>query len=171
MNRSSARTKNRSLQALALGLGLVAAAGRGATPCNAPEYRAFDFWLGQWTVTTPDGKVAGSNRIESEYDGCVLHERYTAGKFRGESLNIYDPGRGVWHQTWVDNQGTLLLLEGGLVQDAMILEGQTAGAEGQVVRHRITWTPGADGSVRQFWQTTNTAGEWETAFDGRYTRQ
>ena len=122
-------------------------------------------------MTTPDGKLAGSNRIESEYDGCVLHERYSAGKFRGESLNTYDPGRGVWHQTWVDNQGTLLLLEGGLVQDAMILEGQTAGAEGQVVRHRITWTPDADGSVRQFWQTTNAAGEWETAFDGRYTRQ
>ena len=171
MSRTHAVTNTAYLQALTLGLALLASASQGATPCAAPAYRAFDFWLGQWTVTTPDGKVAGANRIDSEYDGCVLHERYTAGKYRGESLNTYDPGRGVWHQTWVDNQGTLLLLEGGLVNDAMILEGQTKNADGQVVGHRITWTPGADGSVRQLWQMTNTEGAWETAFDGRYTRQ
>ncbi len=140
--------------------------------CTAAEHRQFDFWLGEWRVTTPDGKLAGINRIERVYDGCVLHERYGNGRgYRGESLNMYDPGRKVWHQTWVDNTGTLLLLEGGLKDGRMVLEGTTTAAEGVVTRHRITWTPNADGSVRQFWESTDAKGAWTTAFDGLYTRE
>jgi hypothetical protein len=43
-----------------------------AAPCDAPAHREFDFWLGEWEVRTPDGKLAGTNRIEREHDGCVL---------------------------------------------------------------------------------------------------
>jgi hypothetical protein len=142
-----------------------------AAPCKSPAHRQFDFWLGRWSVHTPDGKLAGSNVIETEYEGCVLHERYsTARGFRGESLNTYDVGRKVWHQTWVDNDGTLLLLEGGIKAGSMVLEGQTRDAAGKVTRHRISWTPNADGSVRQHWESTDANGQWTTAFDGRYTR-
>src|SRR4051812_17556363 len=81
--------------------------------CDTPAHRGFDFWLGHWEVRTPDGKLAGTNRIEREYDGCVLHERYATPRgYSGESLNIYDASRKLWHQTWVDSTGTLLLLEG-----------------------------------------------------------
>jgi hypothetical protein len=143
-----------------------------AGPCDAPAYRAFDFWLGEWQVRTPDGKLAGTNRIEREYDGCVLHERYTTGRgYSGESLNTYDPGRTRWHQTWVDNSGTLLLLDGTLREGKMVLEGETRSADARVTRHRITWTPNADGSVRQLWESTGTDGQWTIAFDGLYTRK
>lgn len=153
-------------------LGVVAAASAIAEPCDAPEHRQFDFWLGEWEVRTPDGKVAGTNKIEREYDGCVVHERYATGRaFKGESLNAYDAGRRVWHQTWVDNQGTLLLLEGGLQGSSMVLAGQIVSIDGQPVKHRISWTPNADGSVRQHWETTDEKGQWRTAFDGRYTRK
>jgi hypothetical protein len=77
----------------------------------------------------------------------------------------------VWHQTWVDNQGTLLLLEGGMRSGSMVLEGQSTAADGQLTRHRISWTPNADGSVRQHWESTDAKGQWSTAFDGRYTRK
>ena len=83
---------------------------------------------------------------------------------------MYDAARQVWHQTWVDSSGTLLLLEGGLRGKSMVLEGQTRGADGQVTRHRITWTPNPDGSVRQHWESTDTQAQWRTAFDGLYTR-
>jgi len=158
---------------LALGLALGAVvAGAAAAACEAAGHRAFDFWLGEWQVRTPDGKLAGVNRIESEYDGCVLHERYTTGRgYSGESLNVYDAARKLWHQTWVDTSGTLLLLEGGLRDGKMILEGQTTGTDAQVTRHRITWTPNPDGSVRQFWESTDAKGQWSTAFDGLYTRK
>jgi hypothetical protein len=65
----------------------------------------------------------------------------------------------------------LLLLEGGLRGGSMVLEGPGVGPDGSTVRHRITWTPNADGSVRQYWETTDAAGHWGTTFDGRYTRK
>jgi hypothetical protein len=158
--------------ALALALGCLAAGVWAAPACDAAAHRAFDFWLGGWQVRSPDGKLVGVNRIESEYGGCVLHERYTTGgSYSGESLNIYDAGRKVWHQTWVDSSGTLLRLEGGLHGRSMVLEGQTMGSDAELTRHRITWTPNADGSVRQFWESTDAKGQWRTAFDGQYTRK
>ena len=30
-------------------------------PCSAPEYRQFDFWLGEWEVQNPQGQVVGKN--------------------------------------------------------------------------------------------------------------
>lgn len=42
---------------------------------------------------------------------------------------------------------------------------------GQSRLHRITWTPNADGSVRQQWKSADSAGKWSTLFDGKYTRK
>lgn len=159
--------------ALAL-MALASAATAAAAPpaCGAAEHRQFDFWLGNWQVHTPDGKLAGTNRISSEYGGCVVHERYDTGRgYSGESLNIYDASRKLWHQTWVDTSGTMLVLEGGMRNGSMVLEGNSTNADGSISKQRITWTPNADGSVRQWWQSQDAKGEWTTAFDGKYTRQ
>jgi len=140
--------------------------------CEDAAHRQFDFWIGEWEVSTPDGKRVGTNRIDREYGGCVLHERYTTLRgYSGESLNMFDAGRQLWHQTWIDSDGTLLLLEGRFAGGRMTLEGQTTSAPGKVKKHRISWTRNADGSVRQFWESTDTSGAWITAFDGRYTRK
>ena len=162
----------RGLAAIALAVLAPAAGSLAAGTCDASEHRQFDFWLGAWEVHTPDGKLAGHNTISSEYGGCVLHERYSTGRaYSGESLNIYDPARKVWHQTWVDTSGTLLLLEGGLRAGSMVLEGKTVGADGKATKQRITWTPNTDGSVRQLWEATDAQGRWITAFDGKYTKK
>jgi len=143
-----------------------------ATPCSGTEHRQFDFWLGEWEVRGPAGRLTGVNRITNEYGGCVLHERYETDRgYRGESLNVYDPGRKVWHQTWVDSSGSLLVLEGGFRSNQMQLEGQVEAPDGKRTRHRITWTPNEDGTVRQLWESTNDKGEWTVAFDGKYTRR
>jgi hypothetical protein len=162
----------RPLLPLLVLLSALVARPASAAPCETPAHRQFDFWLGEWDVRTPDGKLAGTNRIEREYDGCVVHERYATGRgYSGESLNVYDASRGVWHQTWVDSSGMLLLLEGTFRDGSMVLEGETVADDGQVARQRITWTPGEDGSVRQHWQATDAEGRWITVFDGRYTRR
>jgi hypothetical protein len=141
-------------------------------PCSAPEHRQFDFWIGDWEVRGPQGRLVGLNRIEAGYGGCVLHERYrTERGYSGERLNAYDAGRRVWHQTWVDSAGLVLLLEGGWRDGRMVLEGRITDAEGQVAQHRISWTPNSDGSVRQHWESTDANGRWSTTFDGRYTRR
>lgn len=114
-------------------------------PCATDAHRGFDFWLGEWNVIGRNGKQVGTNRIEKDYRDCVLRERYDTGQgYRGESFNVYDASRQVWHQTWVDSSGTLLLLEGGLRDGTMVLEG-TTGAAARSQRHRISWTPHPDG--------------------------
>lgn len=167
----------RSLKTVLLGAAAMAvlstAQAQGtAPPCSTPAHRAFDFWIGEWNVHGVKGKHAGTNSIKREYGGCVLHERYdTGGGYTGESFNIYDGPRKVWHQSWVDSTGLLLLLEGGIVDGKMLLEGQTTGADGKLTKQRITWTPNADGSVRQLWESAEPGGEWKVAFDGKYTRK
>jgi hypothetical protein len=128
--------------------------------------------LGEWQVHKTDGTVAGINKIDREYGGCVVHEHYVTGRgYSGESLNIYDPTRKVWHQTWVDNAGLLLTLEGHLVGKNMVLEGQIRQSDEVVVKQRITWSPNVDGSVRQLWESTDSKGQWVVAFDGLYTKK
>jgi len=154
---------------------LVAAAPLSAQqqppPCRAPEYRQFDFWVGSWNVFNPAGQQVGTNTIDRTLNGCALHEQWTSRSGnRGFSYNTYDRTSGRWHQTWVDDSGTLLLIDGGLEEGKMVLSGTTKGAQGSVL-NRITWSPVAPDSVRQLWQTsTDGGGSWSVAFDGMYVR-
>ena len=142
--------------------------------CLAAEHRQFDFWLGDWDVHTPDGKLAGHNVITRVAGGCALHENWAGrGGFTGQSLNAWNARTGQWQQTWLDSSGGRLDLAGSLRDGAMVLEGTEPDAPkpGARLRHRITWTPQADGRVRQHWQTSEDDGKtWATAFDGLYTR-
>ena len=96
--------------------------GPPAKPCESSEHRQFDFWVGHWDVFGPAGKKVGENRIELIADGCALLEQWTGnGGVTGKSLNIYDAVDRRWHQTWVDNSGTLLMLAGGLVERSMVM--------------------------------------------------
>ncbi|NNF27658.1 MAG: hypothetical protein HKN73_10605, partial [Gemmatimonadetes bacterium] len=115
-------------------------------------------------------QIAGHNRITREVGGCVLHERYTTPQgYQGESFNIYVASRGVWHQTWVDNGGLLLTLEGTYSGGRMVLEGTTQSQNG-ASQQRITWSVIDEGpNVRQLWETSTDGGAtWTTAFDGTY---
>lgn len=140
-------------------------------PCSQPESRQFDFWIGDWDVFLPNGKQAGTNRIAPIY-GCVLHESWKAAKVEGQSFNRYDAERGVWHQTWVDSGGTLLLIEGGLRDGAMVMSDATVpGRKPDAPVNEIRWSRNDDGSVRQLWRVTSDGGKtWTTAFDGKYVR-
>jgi hypothetical protein len=155
--------------------GQEAAASPTPAPCTRPEFRQFDFWIGAWDVAQPDGKLVGSNRIEKILGGCVLQEswRSTDGQSQGHSFNIY--GRdGRWHQTWVDNQGLLLQLAGGLdAEGRMVMSQQlTRPRDGKRVLHEIAWTPLASGQVKQHWRVSEDAGKtWQDVFVGIYRRK
>lgn len=162
--------------AIAMILALVQAAAAEETtpaaPCSITGHRQFDFWVGDWQVSTPQGKLAGRNRITREYGGCVIHEHYSTDRgYSGESLNAYDSARKLWHQTWVDSDGLLLTLEGGWDGRSMVLAGQSPDEKGVQRKQRVTWTPSADGSVRQLWESADEHGVWTVVFDGRYTKR
>lgn len=159
-----------------LSLNLLGAASAGAAEpvpaCTGAQARQFDFWIGRWRVTE-NGKLAGHNHVERILGGCALLENWSGAKGgTGKSLNFFDRDDGLWHQTWIDGTGGALFLAGKFEEGAMRMEGERPAADGQPpTRHRITWTPLADGSVRQLWESTTVGKvEWAKQFDGVYVR-
>ena len=136
--------------------------------CGAAATHAFDFWIGEWNVTDPAGKTVGHSRIESILSGCSISEHWEGrGGFTGVSYNAWDAKTSTWHQFWVDAQGNVARLQGGLADGKMVL--QSAPSAGHV--DRIAWTPNADGSVRQLWEASEDGGKaWKTLFDGLYRK-
>lgn len=154
--------------------GSPVAAQEGPTtpPCSSPEHRQFDFWVGDWRVTDVNGELQGTNRVEKILDGCAIQENWEGAKgMKGHSYNIYAERRQTWHQTWVDSNGTLLMLEGGLVDGRMVLGGETPGPDGKgVIKHEISWEKLDEVRVRQVWRTSRDGGSsWNDAFVGIYT--
>jgi hypothetical protein len=160
------------IAALVMMLSLQQTAAPTPRPCTAPVHRQFDFWLGAWDVIGADGKFAGTNRIELVDGGCALLESWSSGRggYTGRSLNSVG-GDGRWRQTWVDSGGLRLELVGGLVDGRMVLEGETPASSpgGPPTKNRITWSPQAEGRVRQHWETSADGGRtYGSAFDGMY---
>ena len=142
-------------------------------PCSAPECRQFDFWLGDWTVEDASGNPLGTNRVEKILDGCVVQEHWSGAKGdRGTSLSAWTASDSLWHQTWVDNQGTVLELRGKLVTGEMWLEG-VGRASGRVnVINRISWRPVDANRVEQHWEvSTDGRKSWLEVFWGLYVRK
>ena len=165
--------KMRTMIIICLLLPLIAFAQDEPGPCAAGEHRQFDFWLGRWTAYSKDGRKQGTNHLHKIMDGCGMQENWVgaSGDFEGTSYNFYMPEKGKWHQTWVDNSGGRLLLEGGFNDGRMRLRGSRPGKDGTRVIDRITWTPLPDGRVRQHWQASGDGGKtWSEVFDGYYQR-
>lgn len=159
--------------ALLLAATPLAAQNAPPTPCQAGgHFDDFDFWVGEWDVFVANGNRAGANVIEAIEQDCLLVESWTgAGGGTGTSVNFYDPGREAWRQLWVSSNGVVIDIEGGLRDGSMVLEGTLTNPSGQTQPFRGTWTPNADGSVRQHFEISQDDGEtWATWFDGRYVR-
>ena len=139
--------------------------------CPAEVRRQFDFWVGDWSVTEK-GQHAGDNRIDKILDGCALLENWTgAGGMSGKSLNFYIPASQQWHQTWIDDRGGSLELDGKFADGHMVLSGSKKDKASKTTLNRITWTALPSGQVRQVWETSNDGKAWTVAFDGLYTRK
>lgn len=156
---------------------LLNAQGANPDPCSDAKRRAFDFWIGEWTVHDSTGKFLGRNTIEPVENGCALTERWrSAGGFLGRSLNWYSTTDSLWHQSWVDYLGGSLSLSGGLVDSSMVLQSAfQVGTNGQEQADRVTWSKapfdGAGGpyQVIQQWDRVDRDGQvLGTLFKGYY---
>lgn len=80
-------------------------------PCQAPEFRQFDFWVGEWEVYGLNGQKAGDSKISKILDECVILEEWLSAsifsgiRYAGKSYNKYNPLNKQWQQTWADNVG------------------------------------------------------------------
>ena len=92
---------------------------KSTLPCQAAEYRQFDFWVGEWDVVTTEGhNPAGSSSVQLILDQCALLENWTGGG-TGKSLNHYDTRLKKWMQDWVDSQSNGIHFEGSLENGVM----------------------------------------------------
>ena len=80
-------------------------------------------------------------------------------------FDFQDAGRGVWHQSWVTNRGTLLLLDGRLENGRMVLTGSEQTADGAASLLRGSWwAEGKD--VRERAERSTDGGKtWTPVFD------
>ena len=141
--------------------------------CCTETHSQFDFWIGEWTVTNPDGSAAGKNSIDKIQDQCILRENWTSarGGYTGTSYNFYNAQKKQWEQIWVDNQGGNLHLKGHRKGNQMILRTDDAkNNDGKTYYHKVTWTKNEDGSVRQLWETYTEGADVTVAFDGLYKK-
>ena len=156
--------------------------------CSAPEYRQFDFWVGEWDVVpnpatapphappSPPGRKPASNVIERAHQGCVLVENWDDGAGgTGQSFNVFDRTSRQWRQTWVDSNGGLHQYWGGLENGAMVFQGEVPLPPASRFQGRrtvrLTFTPMGADKVRQFSESLNVDGTWSVNYDLIYTRR
>ena len=141
--------------------------------CTAPEHRQFDFWVGSWDVyRTGTDRLVAHSLIERLYAGCVIRENWQPlNGPGGSSLNTYRPEDHGWRQLWADGSNSWAEFRGGLVDGAMVISGNWAGAAGPGTNPlvRIRYSRGADGSVRQEgFNSTDSGASWTPTFDLTY---
>jgi hypothetical protein len=142
-----------------------------ARQCSDLAFRQFDFFVGDWDVydAAEPTAIVARNTVTVVLDGCALLEvhKQTDG-LHGESFSAYDAGRHVWHQSWFTNRGSVLLLDGELRGDRMVLTGTDRAADGTSSLLRGTWSREGEG-VRQVAERSRDGGKtWAPAWDLRF---
>lgn len=143
-------------------------------PCRTPEYRKFDFWVGDWEVHAPNGgPTVGHNLVTLEQEGCLLVEHWTSstGGQTGTSFNYYDVRDKKWHQLYLDNSGNagaFPATAGDLVGGKMVLISD----ETKSPVSRWTWYVLEPGKVRQMAEQSTDGGKtWSIVWDSVYVKK
>ena len=141
--------------------------------CTGADYRAFDFWVGEWDVF-PNGATTqvATSSIEAMFGGCAIRETWKPLKGAGGgSFSHYDKERRYWRQAWIDGSGARVDFDGGPVDGQMVLTGRWANVagKGQDGLIRMTYSKQPDGAVRQHGEQSLDHGlTWTTRFDFLY---
>jgi hypothetical protein len=152
------------------------------TPCATPEARQFDFWLGRWDLTWPAEQaggepgetMTGTNWIDRLFGQCVIEESFSNSddSFQGRSLSVYDPGAGLWRQTWVDSAGGYLVFTGGFDGAKMVLSTEPAEHDGATMVSRMVFSDITEDSLYWEWQKSEDGGKtWADRWTINYTRR
>jgi tetratricopeptide (TPR) repeat protein len=143
-------------------------------PCMYSEKaRQFDFWVGEWVVTNPQGQQVGINNVKMLEDGCIIEENW-AGALggTGKSINFFDSTTGKWRQTWVSNGGGISEFAGQYSDGALRFEGESHLSNGQRVMRKLTFFNLGPDRVRQFSEASSDDGKnWTVNYDFTYTRK
>lgn len=155
---------------------LLAASQLAAEPCkNAqanPQYRQLDFWVGEWDVYSGTQKV-GESSVQLILKDCVVFENWRGLQGGdGKSLNKYNNVTKQWEQFWVSDSGTTNYFKGSLVDGSLRYTFETPTASGGTLIRHLTFTPMAEGKVRQLSERSVDDGKtWATEYDFVYVKK
>jgi tetratricopeptide (TPR) repeat protein len=156
---------------------IVEQAKENQRPCAyAAENRQFDFWLGEWEVSTTQGAVpAGNSKIELILEDCVVQENWKSlsSMYAGKSYNIYNAALKRWEQYWVDNVGGNIFFYGGLKDGVMdYWTDELPQSDGTKLRRHLQFIKMGPDRVRQFSQGSSDGGKtWKVEYDFTYRRK
>ena len=156
---------------------LVEQAKKNQRPCAyTAENRQFDFWLGEWRVTTTQGSVpAGDSKIELILEDCVVQENWKSqnSPYSGKSYNMYNQALKRWEQYWVDNVGGNIFFYGGLKDGVMdYFTDEIPQAGGPALKRHLQFIPLGPDKVRQLSRGSTDGGKtWTVEYDFTYTRK
>lgn len=145
-------------------------------PCSTyPEYRQFDFWIGEWEVFGKNGNKAGQSKISLILDSCIILEEWTGGGgFTGKSFNTWNAATHQWQQTWVDNVGGTTEYLRGQAEPGKItfFADKVMGNDGKNFLRKLSFYKLSDDKVRQHGERSNDGGQtWTTEYDLEYRRK
>lgn len=149
-------------------------------PCGKPEFRQFDFWIGEWEVYGKNGQKAGESRITLILDSCIILEEWTSANktqgitYAGKSFNKFNPMTDQWQQTWVDNVGgSTEYLKGKYSEKKIIFETDAFPFKKDTIAVRkLTFYDLGPAKVRQHGEITKDKGvSWATEYDLEYRRK
>lgn len=156
---------------------LVEQAKRNQRPCAYTlENRQFDFWLGEWSVTTTQGAIpAGDSKIELILEDCVVLENWKSmnNPYAGKSYNIYNQAAKRWEQYWVDNVGGNIFFYGELKDGVMeYWTDEIPQPDGTKLKRHLQFFPMGHDTVRQFSQGSTDDGKtWHIEYDFTYKQK
>ena len=156
---------------------IVEQAKKNQRPCAyTPENRQFDFWLGEWNVSTTQGAVpSGNSKIELILEDCVVQENWKSlnSPYAGKSYNIYNASLKRWEQYWVDNVGGNIFFYGGLKDGVMdYWTDDLPQPDGTKLKRHLQFFKLGSDSVRQFSQGSSDGGKsWQVEYDFTYIRK
>jgi hypothetical protein len=151
--------------------------------CDLPEQKQFDFWVGDWDLTTagkkPGEVLHNSNTIKRILGGCIVQENFVGGnnpqqapQLLGMSISVFDPVSSKWKQTWVDNQGSYLDFTGEFKDGQMILSREAIRPDGTRVLQRMVWKNISATELDWSWERSHDGGKtWEVLWPIHYKRK
>jgi len=141
--------------------------------CEAKEYRAFDFWIGNWEVYNKfTGVKIGDNLVKRILDQCVIKENWSSLEFNeGTSLNYYNSHNKKWKQKWVDNEGNSLEFTGTIQNDTARFTASSIHPKSLIkTQHRMMIAKVKFSELHQVKEQSVDGGPWNVVFNARYLR-